>query len=61
MGILDNLGDMAKENQDKIEQGIEQAGDFVDEKTGGKFEGQVNQAQDFAKDQLHKLTGEGQQ
>ncbi len=58
MGILDNLGDLAKGHEDKIEAGIEQAGDLVDEKTGGKFADQVDQVQDLAKDQLDKLTGQ---
>lgn len=57
MGILDNLGGLAKENEDKIEAGIEKAGDLVDEKTGGKYAAQVDQAQDFANEQLDKLTG----
>ncbi|SHI35274.1 MT0933-like antitoxin protein [Tessaracoccus bendigoensis DSM 12906] len=58
MGILDNLGDLAKEHEDKIEAGIEQAGDLVDEKTGDKFADQVDQVQDLAKEQLDKLTGQ---
>lgn len=57
MGILDNLGGLAKENEDKIEAGIEKAGDLVDEKTGGKYAAQVDQAQDFANEQLDKRTG----
>lgn len=57
MGILDNLGGLAKENEDKIEAGIEKAGDLVDEKTGGKYAAQVDQAQNLANEQLDKLTG----
>lgn len=57
MGILDNLGDLAKQHEDKIEGGIEKAGDLVDEKTGGKYAGQVDQAQNLANEQLDKLTG----
>ncbi|HJE52157.1 MAG TPA: antitoxin, partial [Tessaracoccus flavescens] len=44
MGIFDKAGDLAKQHEDRIEAGIEQAGDFVDEKTGGKYAGQVDQA-----------------
>ncbi len=61
MGILDNLGGLAKEHEDKIEAGIEQAGDFVDEKTGGKYADKVDQAQNLANEQLDKLTGQDQQ
>ena len=57
MGIFDNIGDLAKEHEDKLEQGIEAAGDFVDEKTGGKFSAQVDQVQALANDQLDKLAG----
>lgn len=58
MGILDNLGDLAKQHEDKIERGIEQAGDAVDHKTGGKYAAQVDQAQNLANEQLDKLTGD---
>ncbi|MDO5676637.1 MAG: antitoxin [Propionibacteriaceae bacterium] len=58
MGLFDKIGDLAKQHEDKIEQGIEQAGDFVDEKTGGKYADKVDQAQDLANEQLDKLTGD---
>ena len=40
---------------EQVDAAIEKAGDMVDEKTGGKFEGQVDQAQDL----LQEKTGEG--
>ena len=55
MGIFDKVSDLAAQNADKVEAAIEQAGDFVDDKTGGKFAGQVDQAQQFAKEQVDKL------
>ena len=55
MGIFDKVSDLAAQNADKVEAAIEQAGDFVDDKTGGKFAGQVDQAQQFAKEQIDKL------
>ena len=58
MGLFDKIGDLAKQYEDKIEQGIEQAGDLVDEKTGGKYAAQVDKAQDAANEQLDKLTGD---
>lgn len=57
MGILDNVGDLAKQNEQKIEEGIEKVGDLIDEKTGGKYKDQVDQAQNVANEQLDKLTG----
>ncbi len=58
MGIFDKIGDLAKQHEDKIEEGIEKTGDFVDEKTGGKYAERVDQAQQAANDQLDKLTGD---
>lgn len=59
MGILDSVGDLAKQNEDKIEQAIEQVGDLVDEKTGGKYADKVDQAQAAANEALDKVTGAG--
>ncbi|MFT3887043.1 MAG: antitoxin [Arachnia sp.] len=58
MGIFDNIGDLAKQHESAIEEGIEKAGDFVDDKTGGKFADQVDKVQDLANEQLDKLTGD---
>lgn len=58
MGLFDKVGDMAKEHQDKVNDGIEKVGDVVDEKTGGKYADKVDQAQDFARDQFGKLAGD---
>ena len=43
------------EHDDKVDDAIEKAGDVVDDKTAGKYDGQVDQAQDF----LQEKTGEG--
>lgn len=58
MGLLDNVGDLAKQHEATIEAGIEKAGDLVDQKTGGKYADQVDQAQKLANEQLDKLTGD---
>lgn len=42
------------ENKDKIKDGIEKAGDFVDQKTGGKYADKVDQAQNAAGDFVDK-------
>lgn len=57
-GNSDKVADLAKEHGDKVQEGIEKVGDVIDEKTGGKFSEKVDQAQDFAKEQLDKLSGE---
>jgi hypothetical protein len=43
-------------NKDKVKGGIDKAGDTVDDKTGGKFSGQVDTAQDTAKDAVDKIS-----
>lgn len=57
MGIFDKAGDLAKQHERTIEQGIEQAGDFVDGRTGGKYAEHIDKAQNMANEQLDKLTG----
>ncbi|MCP2279979.1 MT0933-like antitoxin protein [Nocardia amikacinitolerans] len=46
--------DLAKQNADKVDTVIDKAGDLVDKKTGGKFAGQVDTAQDAAKKAIRK-------
>ena len=52
MGIFDKAKDFASNNPDKVGQGIDKAGDMIDEKTGGKYTSQVDQGQDFARGQF---------
>ena len=51
-GMADKAKDMAGDHSDKVDQGIEKAGDTVDDKTGNKFEDQVDKGQDAARDRL---------
>ncbi|WP_246123817.1 antitoxin [Nocardia bhagyanarayanae] len=46
--------DLAEQNADKVDTVIDKAGDLVDEKTGGKFAGHVDTAQDAAKKAIRK-------
>lgn len=55
MGFLDDAKKFIDEHDEQVDQAIEQAGDLVDDKTGGKFAGQVDRAQDLAE----QKTGEG--
>lgn len=62
MGFLDDAKDKVKDlldgHEDKVTDGIEKAGDLVDEKTGGKYEDKVDMAQDKATDAVEKLAGD---
>ncbi|QLQ15596.1 MAG: antitoxin [Micropruina sp.] len=52
MGFVDKIKDAAAAHADQVNEGIDKAGDFVDDKTGGQYAGQVDQAQEFLKDQI---------
>lgn len=52
MGIFDDIKNAADTNEEKVEAVIDQAGDFIDQKTDGKYADKVDQAQDFLKDQI---------
>ena len=55
MGLMDKVKGMLGQNRAKVEDGIEKAGDFVDDKTGGKYADHVDKGQDAATDALRKL------
>jgi len=57
MGIFDKAKEMLGDNQEGVEQGIDKAADFVDEKTGGQHSEQIDQGADFVKDQARNLLG----
>ncbi|MDV8024447.1 antitoxin [Rhodococcus sp. IEGM 1330] len=48
-GIVDKGKDLAAENSDKIDDVVEKAGDFIDNKTGGKYADKVDKVQDAVK------------
>lgn len=52
MSVMDKLKQMLKGHEDQAGKGVDKAGDFVDEKTQGKYSSQVDTAQDKLKDQL---------
>ncbi|MEN8113776.1 MAG: antitoxin [Actinomycetota bacterium] len=49
---------MVAGNKDKAKEGIDKAADVADEKTGGKYSGQVDQGADAAKDAVENLDNE---
>ena len=55
MGIFDKAKDALSGQQDKVDAGVEKAGDVVDEKTEGKYDEQVDQGQDMATDKLSDM------
>lgn len=52
MSFLDKAKDLAGEHGDKIGEGLDKAADLINEKTGGKFEGQIDAGVEKAKDLL---------
>lgn len=45
MGIFDKAKDLAAEHSDQVDQGIERAGNTVDDRTGGKYSEHVDKGQ----------------
>jgi MT0933-like antitoxin protein len=54
-GFLDKAKDMADQHDDKVDEGLEKAGDFADQKTGGKYDDQIDKGVDSAQ----QRTGDG--
>ena len=56
--LKDKAGDVVDQHGDKVRGGLVKAGDFVDEKTGGKYGDTIDQGVDVAKDRLDGLDGQ---
>ncbi|MFE6866245.1 antitoxin [Kitasatospora sp. NPDC057692] len=52
MSMLDKLKSMLKGHEEQAEKGVDKAGDMVDERTQGKYSGQVDAGQEKLKEQL---------
>ncbi|MEW2518515.1 antitoxin [Actinacidiphila alni] len=52
MSMLDKIKGMLKGHEDQARKGVDKAGDMVDQKTQGKYSGQVDQVQDKLNDQI---------
>src|SRR3954452_22803727 len=50
MTFIQKITDLFGKHADKADPAIDKAGDMVDKKTGGKYQGQVDAAQQAAKD-----------
>jgi hypothetical protein len=55
MSFMDKAKDMADKHDDKVDQGLEKAGDQVDARTGNKHSDQI----DKGVDQAQQRTGQG--
>lgn len=58
MDFVDKIKDAISGHEDQIDGAIDHGGDFIDSKTDGKHAGQVDQGQDFLKEQLRAQSGE---
>ncbi|KUM98807.1 kanamycin biosynthetic protein [Streptomyces cellostaticus] len=52
MSMLDKLKGLLKGHEDTARQGVDKAGDAFDERTGNKYQSQVDTAQQQLKDEL---------
>jgi len=54
-GFADKAKDFADQHDEQVDQGLDKAGDFADQKTGGKYDQQIDKGVDAAQER----TGEG--
>jgi hypothetical protein len=54
-GFMDKAKDLADQHDEQVDQGVEKAGDFGSEKTGGKYDDKIDQGVDAAQER----TGDG--
>ncbi|MCZ0985450.1 antitoxin [Streptomyces diastatochromogenes] len=52
MSFMDKIKGMLKGHEDMADKGIDKGGDYVDDKTQGKYRSQVDTAQQKLKDEL---------
>ncbi|RAX51074.1 antitoxin [Arthrobacter sp. AQ5-05] len=57
-GLKEKAAELIQENSGKIGEAIDNAGNFIDEKTGGKFAEHVDKVHDGAKGLLDKADGD---
>jgi hypothetical protein len=53
--LRDKVEDIAEAHGEKISEGLEKAGDFIDDRTGGKHSGAIGTAVGKAQDLVEKL------
>ncbi|KAA6223169.1 antitoxin [Streptomyces albofaciens JCM 4342] len=60
MSVMDKLKQMLKGHEEQAGKGIDKGGDMLDEKTQGKYSGQVDTAQDKLRQQFGSDQGRDQ-
>jgi hypothetical protein len=55
MGFLDKAKDFADQHDKQVDEGIEKAGEQVDQRTGNKYDSQIDKGVDMAQEH----TGDG--
>lgn len=62
MSVFDNMKDQVSkqvdEHGEQVGQGVDKAGDLLDERTGGQYADKVDQGQDALKNGLDGLDGQ---
>jgi antitoxin protein of toxin-antitoxin system len=56
MSIVDKVKQLIAKHPDQVKQGIDKAGDAVDEKTGGKYSDKIDTAQQKASEYTDKMS-----
>ncbi|MEU9450057.1 antitoxin [Streptomyces sp. NPDC048277] len=59
MSMLDKLKAMLKGHEDQAKQGVEKGGDMIDQRTGNKYQSQVDTAQKQADDYIDRQRNQG--
>jgi MT0933-like antitoxin protein len=57
MGFMDKVKGLLSQNSDKVDAAIDKAGDFVDDKTQGKYSDAVDKVQDAARKAVDEESG----
>ncbi|OAH12918.1 antitoxin [Streptomyces jeddahensis] len=52
MSMMDKIKQMLKGRESQTDRAIDKGGDFIDDRTQGKYRGQVDTAQDRLKDEF---------
>jgi hypothetical protein len=58
MGIFDRAKDALSGHSEQVAAAVDKAGDFVDEKTQGKYAEQVDKGQEMARDKLTDMNAD---
>ncbi|MFI0368314.1 antitoxin [Actinomadura sp. 1N219] len=61
MSIVDKVKQMLGQHPDKAREGVEKAGDKIDERTGGKYSDKIDKAQDKAGEHIDRGAEGGEQ